>query len=363
MAKRSMWRLSPEEKIYFDRLKEKCLENGKPMVLWGWKRDKIENNMRYPESRTVYFSADLIESKGQVSIDRAYFFLENRAKKEEISYLVKQTGLSRIVGNHEIRISVSGDPKFKEYSRFRMEVGTPNQFDRLAVERRLKGRPRLSIPPPRLVSESDTYDLSSYGPFALCLGSGLSAESGLPLLGEIHNLFEVDNRESGMLIFGAADNLPRRIVGSVDSEFRDFCQFTIDALRAKPSFSHQMIADLHRCGIVRQIFTDNMDDILEKVEVPYEATRLSIFPDRFPVSFDPNVKSLLVIGVAVDRRKVISQARAAGLAIIAINPVFGVAPHSRNMDYLCRGDIFFKKKAKEALPKIIDASGFGGSDV
>ena len=92
--------------------------------------------------------------------------------------------------------------------------------------------------------------------------------------------------------------------------------------------------------------------------MPYVRTRLSIFPDRFPAHFNQDVNSLLVVGVAVDRRDVIKQARAAGLKIIAINPVFEVAPHSRNMDYLKGGDIFYQRTAQEALPKIVSASGF-----
>ena len=131
-----------------------------------------------------------------------------------------------------------------------------------------------------------------------------------------------------------------------------------DAIKAQPSDSHKIIAGLYQKGIVRQVFTDNMDDILEKVNVPYTRTRQGIFPYRYPVEFDSDARSLLVIGVAVDRRDVIKQARARGLKIIAINPVYGVAPHSRNMDYLSHGDIFFREKACEALPKIIEASGF-----
>ncbi len=101
-----------------------------------------------------------------------------------------------------------------------------------------------------------------------------------------------------------------------------------------------------------------MDNILDKVNVAYTKTRQGIFPDRYTVKFDENVKALLIVGVAVDRRDVIKQARAAGLKIISINPVFGVAPHSRNMDYLTRGDLFFRERACEALPKIISASRF-----
>lgn len=355
--------LSNDEVVHFHRLKERALRDGKPMVLWGWKRDKIAGGAHAPESRTVYFSADLSEEGGKVGIERAFFFLETRAKREEIEVLEKHVGAKRSISRYQMDVSTSDTPSYSGYAKLRMRVGEPSRYDLATIERRRKGKPRISIPSPRLVAECGNYDLSSFAPFVLCVGSGLSSESGLPLLGEIHNLFEVDNMATGELVFGASDTLPARIVANVDWEFASFCQFTIDAVKAEPSDSHRMIADLYQKGIVRQVFTDNMDDIFKKVNVPYTRTRLSIFPDRFPVAFDSGVKSLLVIGVAVDRRDVIKQGRAAGLNIIAINPVFGVAPHSRNMDYLCRGDIFFRQRAREALPKIAEASGFGGSRV
>jgi hypothetical protein len=342
------WTLSTEEKIHFNRLKLRSQEEGKPLVLWGWKRDRIVGGQRQPESRTVYFSADLEENGGRVNLARAFFFLETRAKEDEVRKLKKRANGAL----------VWSDPHFKEFARLRITMGEPTDYDNAAIARRLKGRPRISIAPPKLIAEADNYDLSSYAPFALVAGSGLSAESGLPLLGSIHNLFEVDNCETGELVFGASDRLPERIATDTEKEFRSFCQFTIDAVKAKPSESHKRIAELHRKGIIKQVFTDNMDGIFEKVNVPHVRTRHSIFPDRFPVKFDQAVKSLLAIGVAVDRRQVIKQARTAGLPVIAINPVYGVAPHSRNMDYLTRGDIFFRCTASEALPKIISASGF-----
>lgn len=343
------WVLSGDDITHFNRLEKESQQEGKPMVLWGWKRDKIVNGLRFPESRTVYFSADLSENSGEVKIQRAFFFLETRAKCREIEILS-----GKINGG----VDVWNDPFYEGYARLRMAVGNPSDYDLQTVERRLKGKPRISIPAPRLVPESYNYDISFFAPFTLCAGSGLSAESGLPLLGSIHNLFEVDNMATGELIFGAADNLPKRVRENPEGEFAKFCQFTIDAIKAKPSDSHRMIAHLNEKGVIREVFTDNMDDILGKVSVPYTKTRLSIFPDRFPVEFNPTVKSLLVVGVAVDRRDVIKQARKKGLKIIAINPVMNVAPHSRNMDYLSQGDILFRLKAKEAFSKIIEASGF-----
>ncbi len=351
--------MKPDEREFFLGIARKRKLEGKPQVLWGWKRDKVVDRVRYPESRTVYFSADLdLNDKGTLFIKRVYFFLDTRAKTSEVEFLKNKVGKGKKAGHYDMQVTSWQKSRHPGYSRLRIEVGRATEYDKKTIARRLKGKPRLSIDPPRLVPETQSYDISKYAPFALCVGSGLSAESGLPLLGEIHNIFEVDNGEIEKLVFGREDGLPKRIVENAKGEFRGFCQFTIDAIKAKPSKTHHALAGLYKKGAIRQIFTDNMDDLLKKINVPYTQTRLSIFPDRYPVEFDPEVKTLLVIGVAVDRRDVIKQARYKGLKIIAVNPVFGVAPHSRNMDYLCKGDIFFREEAGEALPKIISASGF-----
>lgn len=346
-----------EAKFFRKFEKERALE-GKPQVLWGWKRDMIIDRVRYPESRTVYFSADLeLNDSNQLYIKRPFFFLDTRAKREEIDRLRDVADVKKLNG-YSVAISSWLEEKYTDYWRFRLEIGKPTDYDKKTLKRRLKGKPRSSIPKPKLVEEATEYNLSKYAPFALCAGSGLSAESNLPLLGEIHNLFEVDNKNTGKLIFGAEDGLPERLIDDVDNEFKKFCQFSVKVIKAVPSQSHYLLADLYRKGTIRQIFTDNMDDLFTKVDIPYTTTRLSIFPDRYPVKFDEKVKALLVVGVAVDRRDVIKQARYKGLKIIALNPVFDVAPHSRNMDYLCHGDIFFRKETHQALPEIIKASGF-----
>ena len=65
------WLLSDDEIKHFYRFKEHSLNSGKPMVLWGWKRDKVKDGRRHPESRTVYFSADLADGEGGINIARA----------------------------------------------------------------------------------------------------------------------------------------------------------------------------------------------------------------------------------------------------------------------------------------------------
>ncbi len=349
------WQLTDEEASLFAQISSENTKEGKPQVLWGWKRDLVVNKQPLPQSRTVYFSADLgLDKQNRLYIKRAYFFLSSRAKEDEIRVLAKAIGQSRTLGQYRLNTNVSAEPGYPGFLRLTIIIGKPTQYDTKAVSRLLWRKPRLIIEPPRIIPQWQSFDISSFAPFSLCCGSGLSTESGLPLLGTIHELFHVDNIASDEFIFGAKDELPAKLAADVDGQFRKFCQFTVDAIHANPSVSHEIIAELYKKGVVRQIFTDNMDHILRKAGVPSIQTRVSIFPDRFPVKFDPSVRTLLVIGVAVDRREVIKQARGKRMRIIAINPVLGVAPHSRNIDYLVRGDIFFKGTAGEVLPKMAE---------
>ncbi len=349
----STWRFTEEEARFFTEISNEHTKEKKPQVLWGWKRDLVVNKQQLPESRTVYFSADLdLDDSQTLFIKQAYFFLSSRAREDEITTLAKVIGQSRQLGEYRLTTNVSSELGYPGFSRLTITIGTPTSYDTKAVSRLLLRKPRLIIESPRIIPQWQSFNFSSFAPFALCCGSGLSTESGLPLLGTIHSLFYVDDLQENEFVFGAKDPLPAKLAADIGGVFRTFCQFTVDAIRVKPPPSHEIIADFWKKGIIKQVFTDNMDHVLQKVGVPYTQTRVSIFPDRFPVKFDPTVRTLLVIGVAVDRREVIKQARGKRMRIIAINPVFGVAPHSRNIDYLTKGDIFFKGKAGEVLPKI-----------
>ena len=334
------WLLGEAQALFFRKVDDRNRQEGRPDVLWGWKRDRVEGGKRYPESRTVYFSADLeLERNSFLVIKRAYFYLDSKAKRSEIESVYRK--LSSYTG----------------YSRLVVRAGSGTKYDLENIRRRLKGRPRINIPGPNIVSESSSYNLSGHAPFAVYVGSGLSAEAGLPVLGEMHKVFDVD-KSNGRLVFGAMDTLPEKVVANPEVAFESFCQFNVDAICVEPSSSYRLLGNLYGKGLVRQVFTDNLDDIFMKLGVKYTQTRQGIFPDRFEVQFDSKVKSLLVIGVSADRREVVKQARRWGLKVIVINPVHKVSPRSRNMDYVRAGDIFFKGEAGKILPKIVSHSKF-----
>ena len=82
--------LSDFEVEFFKKIVKDKETKDKPFVLWGWKRDKIEKKQRLPESRTIYFSADLdVDGQKQLIIKRAYLFLDTRAKNSEIENIEK----------------------------------------------------------------------------------------------------------------------------------------------------------------------------------------------------------------------------------------------------------------------------------
>lgn len=355
---KSNWTLNAQERKHFYEVNQEKVKDGKPFVLWGWKRDKVVKGIQKPESRTIYFSADFGLDNNLLYIKRAYFFLESRAEHKEIDYLYDKLDLGRNVEKYDIKIYKRKDASYHKYSRLRIEIGSPTDYDISSVKRRLKGKPRLWLDPPRIVPESTDYNLAKYAPFVVFCGSGVSAESGLPLLGSVHNLFEVDDRITGKLTFGKKDGIPNKVVEDPVNQFKKFCSLDVKALKVEPSQSHKLLADLYRKHVIRQVLTDNVDAILKKAGIPYVQTRLSIFPDRYHAKFDPKAKAMLVLGIAVDRRDVIKQARRKGLKIIVVNPVYDVAPHSRNMDYLRVGDVLFKDEAIKILPKILKASKF-----
>ncbi|MBI3486051.1 hypothetical protein HY025_03865 [Candidatus Daviesbacteria bacterium] len=319
----------------------------------------VKDAKRLPYSRTVYFSANLsLSGNKEIYINQAYFFLNSRAEQSAIDLIQQQLPKSNELGGYPFQAVFTKDKKYPGFARSQIQIGLPTPFDKQTIKRRLKGKPRLRIDPPKLIEASENYNLAKFAPFVVYIGSGLSAESGLPLLGTIHKVFEVDDFDKQELVFGAQDGLPARLVKDVNLEFKSFCQFSVDAIKAPPSKSHLDIGRLYKTGTIVQVFTDNIDDILRKVNVPFTQVRISIFPERYSANFHPKARSLLVIGIAVDRRQIIKQARRKGLNIIAINPVLRVAPHSRNMDYLSKGDILFKQTANNVLPKIIAESNF-----
>jgi hypothetical protein len=195
-----------------------------------------------------------------------------------------------------------------------------------------------------LPSPLDVRHAVSFGPADIYVGSGVSYEAGLPTLCDMHAAFGVDNEACTQFAVGQEDTLPHRLARDFAGAIAGFCSLHFGALSAAPTRAMWAIADLKKAQAIRKVFTDNVDNLLAKVNVSFERTRGSgVFNEPYPAEFASN--RLIVVGVAADRRSIVRRARARGLEIVTVNPCQRVAPMVRHLDYVWQSDRFFQVTA------------------
>jgi hypothetical protein len=306
-------------------------------VIWGWKRDVGAS------FRAVYFSGELARLGDSMVLRKWFFFYRHRAPLADIQCInrtfTESDGLRSNMTRRILRSSAD-----RQLGDLRVELGQPSVTDKDRIWRLQLRRPRKRIDVHELPAPCQTIDAAQVFPCDLYVGSGLSYEAGLPTLCDMHQIFGVDTADGHEFTVGPGDNLPGRLAADLPGTLASFCQVHTRALAAEPTFAMQMIRQLHDSGIVRRVFTDNIDNLLAKVGVPFERTRGSgVFNERYPATFDSD--RLIVIGVAADRRMLVAQARRHGIKICIVNPCEKVAPNVRHLDYVQNEDSFFRTTA------------------
>jgi hypothetical protein len=309
-------------------------------ILWGWKRDVGD------QSRAVYFSGDLAQVSRRPILDRFFFHYAVKLHARGSDPLLSDLDAARTTFQ-SLGIPVELEVRTAEgISRvlFRMGVPTPQDLDRT---RRLQlRRPRRSIAVADLPDPTVAIRRGELTPADLYVGSGISYEAGLPTLCDVHDIFGVDDHASGSFMVGARDWLPGALAREGTDRLKLFCRVHLMALEAQPTKAMQRIRRLFDAGRIGRIFTDNVDNILGKVSVPFERVRGSgVFNERYETSFES--PTLIVVGVAADRRQIIRQARAAGLNIAVVNPCQKVSPNVTHLEYVRKTDTFFRTTAQD----------------
>jgi hypothetical protein len=314
-------------------------------ILWGWKRDVGE------DSRLVYYSSRLARRGGLVGAEDHFLVYKHRTGTDVADRFAqlfesRRRGLERSFGRLEVGLSRRG-----RRAVLRVELGHPSMADHRLVRRLEARRPRRSIGAPPHVVPAPLWDVASYLPADLYIGSGVSYESHIPTLCDMHHAFCVDHPAGDSFTHGADDALPAQLTSDPEAAVAAFCQVHVAALTAVPSPAMHTIADLHRAGLIGNVFTDNVDNLIAKTGVPFKRTRGSgVLNERCPVEF--RTPRLIVIGVAADRRDVVAQARAQRRRVIIVNPCHRVAPHVRHLTYLRERDVFLKTTADEFFAAI-----------
>ena len=304
-------------------------------IVWGWKRDVGT------ESRTVYFSGTMGRKHGCVVLDRYFFHYRTQLEPRNAASLVDDVEHARArfadLGDHtELRIGLRRGKLTIEFC-----LGPPTEVDQDRVRRLKLRRPIKRIPAPVLPTPITKVPDDALWPADLYVGSGLSYEAGLPTLCDMHDVFCVDNDDQDGFTVGARDRLLRRLAERGLDQLAQFCEVHKMALFAEPTPAMKAIARLVADGKVREVFTDNVDNLLSKTGVRYKRVRGSgVFNERYNVEFSS--PRLIVIGVAADRRQIIRQARSCGVNVVVVNPCKKVSPNVMHLEYVRNDDLFFK---------------------
>ena len=324
------------------------LPQANKQVLWGWKRDDG------PNSRTVYFSSKLLTQNGQVYGSYPYLFYKHTCEPEFITSLYKafnslsaRNALQALFGTNSYRLEKTNGDK-----TVALHIGEPSAEDTDRVTRLQNRTPRSSIEKPSIIPANfEGADLSTHFPADIYIGSGVSYEAGLPTLCHMHDHFGVDNRDAGGFAFGHADTLPKRLLDRPAETLRSFYDVHTKAITAEVTYAQQTIAQLFEQEKIGKVFTDNVDNLLCKIDLPFERTRGSgVFNEPYPAQFTKD--TLIVIGVAADRRGIIEKARAEGKKIVIVDPCAAVSPNVQHLNYVKPEDVFYKVTAEEFFRKI-----------
>jgi len=162
----------------------------------------------------------------------------------------------------------------------------------------------------------------------------------------MHEAFGVDDYHLGDFAVGARDPLPDRILQDPLGTFRAFFAVHVASVRAQPTSAMRTAAKLYQNEQLGLVLTDNVDNLLAKTGIPFLRTRGSgVLNEFYPVTFKS--PRLIVVGVAADRRSIVSQARRQGCSVVVVNPCLQVAPRVRHLNYLRKRDKFFRITADE----------------
>lgn len=310
-------------------------------ILWGWKRDAGI------QSRVVYYSGHLNKCKDGIAVEDSFFFYKHRtnvsfAQALQVTFEEAMKSMTRLVARPNVWVQSKKGSNPTVFFKF----GIPREEDIDRVRRLVIRRPRQKMKPTSLPEEANLSQALPLFPMDLYAGSGVSYEAGLPTLCEVHDFFCLDNHRTKQFTLGNSDHLPLWFASNPLRVIQNFCRLHTMALSAQPTAAQQTIAELYKIGLIQQVFSDNVDNLLCKVDVPFVRTRGSgVFNERFPATFKS--RTLLVVGVAADRRQLIQQARGRNMNIIIVDPCAKVSHGVQHLNYVRPCDYFFRSTAQE----------------
>ncbi len=210
--------------------------------------------------------------------------------------------------------------------------------------------------------------IKKYFPAQIEVGCGPSIECGISPLHYLHEVYNISEKESGKFILDPdKDTILYEVLSSPYGFFKKSTKMYRQLVLAEPNISYLTIKELFDKGfLIGDVLTNNFDKIPSTLKLREKYLRRydesHIVPE---MNFKKAAKSLLVVGVHADRRKVQAAARKKGLKIIYIDPegYFEAGKWRRYpMESPQDDDIIISKRACEAFPIILKELTEGHND-
>lgn len=205
----------------------------------------------------------------------------------------------------------------------------------------------------------DLNKIKKYFPAQIAIGCGPSIECGIPPLHYLHDVYKITNSNSKKFILDSKeDTAIYEILRNPHRFFEKSTKMYKKIILSKPGITYKVIKELVKKGIiVGEILTNNFDKIPTMMGLKEKYLRRYDEAHIIPkINFHKKAKSLIVLGVHADRRKVQKAARKTGLKIIYIDPE-GYKTKDKWVKYPLESpqnnDILIKDEGKKVFPKLL----------
>ncbi len=165
-------------------------------------------------------------------------------------------------------------------------------------------------------------ELLKYFPAHMEIGAGASVSSGIPALHYLHDVFSLKDKKAHFLFNPQEDRLLLQMIQMPEQYFANAAKIHIRSLLAQENDFYRLLAKLVQDGkIFEPVFTNNFDGLTSLVGVRERYVRkIAATAPAKNIHFSPKAKSLIVVGVHADRRRIQKKAREFGLQLIYVDP-------------------------------------------
>ena len=338
------------------------VHNGQHIAEGAWVRTQEEENREESKRRSredkrmriVYFRDEYdIQEEGNEShflIKKPYLFLyyalpkkESSLLREKITLFLQEGAWNKVEENDtilraergdlvcEVRFSREVDKRsriqdfprdyrFTEMRVFSRQSSLTKEVDEKPWMILKKGIRKRDIPEKGKIIPVE--EVLNFLPAHMEIGAGASVSSGVPALHTLHTIYSLKDKEGKFLFNPGEDTLLADVLLQPEVFYEKASRIHRKALTASPNRFYSLLQTLkEKKLLIEPVYVNNFDGFLSLIDVKSEYVRRIASTDIAEhIRFHPDAKSLIVVGVHADRRKIQRRAREAGLPVIYIDP-------------------------------------------